>query len=330
MSELFAGAAFESAVATASAAPSTDTSAAPAPTTAASGVSPDAGTATTAQAAEVGPTQAVSTETKPGDQAGKDKKGPIPFDVHDTALKNARTKAADETKAAYAWAERVPEKHRQTIGQFYGLLDRDPVQAIDLLIQQASADEQHAPRLRSYFGRMLGTGRRSAEETPDLSADYVVTTQDGKEVPMASLDRINAIVAHALKQAKSEWDQKLTPYERDRQAREATARQADAKRQADAEADALYARVSKWVGFTDHEAAIAAAMQADEALDVFEAYQKVVVPHLNHQAKVQIAADMRDKSAASSQNPNAATAAAKKPQTFEEAFAALPASAWAG
>jgi 16S rRNA C967 or C1407 C5-methylase (RsmB/RsmF family) len=58
-------------------------------------------------------TQPAATTTDQHQHRTDQTRGPIPFDVHKTALDNARSKAVEEWKQKYGWAEQVNQADLQ-------------------------------------------------------------------------------------------------------------------------------------------------------------------------------------------------------------------------
>lgn len=327
MSELFTGGGFQTAAASLStAAPA----AASDPSPAAAGASPAPASSSTQTAAPEGTSPAVppAAPIDPAQAAAKPQ-GPIPFDTHKTALENARTKAAQETEAKYGWATAIAPEHRDTVGQFYKLLDADPTQAVDVLISQIANDPVHAPKLRSLFGRLLGTRPQGQPGTPQggfPKPDTEGVDDQGNRIPLYSAERMPEIVETIRRQLTDEFSKKYGPLEQDFQTRQQQQQEASLKADAAQWADQEYARVSKYPHYQEHEPAIAAAMQADDGLTIQDAYIRIVVPTLDRTARQEVAASLHDKASASALNPAHPTSAAPtRPKTFKEALDRLPA-----
>lgn len=331
MPEMFTGGGLEAAVSAASA----DTTAAAESTSvdstnAAADVSSAAGVATTGQAATDEST--ATTQVDPATQAQTTKTGPIPFETHKTALENARTKAAQEVEGQYAWAKSIPEPHRQTVSQFYQLLDAEPTQAVEVLIGQIAADPQHAPKLRSLFGRLLGNRAANPQTSSQPANGGGLPEPDFRDdttgASFYSAERMKDFVSAIEARITTELSKKYGPLEQDFRTRQQRAADDRAKADAASWADKEYARISQYPHFTEHQAAIGAAMEANPELGVQDAYIQVVIPKLQQQERQSVVASLHDKANASGINPaNPATATQKAPRNFEEAFAQLPASA---
>lgn len=84
----------------------------------------------------------------------------------------------------------------------------------------------------------------------------------------------------ALREAEGKFDARLKPFEQERQRAQETARQAQIRRDAEAAVATRLEKARKRQGFTENEAEIMAAMQADPKLDLDDAYYQVVFPKL--------------------------------------------------
>lgn len=298
---------------------------APDPSTTAAGVLPASDPASTSQA--VG--DVVPATTDPVTTA--EPKGPIPFESHKTALENARTKATKETEAKFGWAAKIPEQHRATVGEFYQTLDTEPVMAIEALIATAANDPDQAPKLRSLLGRLLGN--RAPVERPtetrqpaNVGAIPEPDFQDESGNQFYSAARMQAALKALESRIDAKYANELKPLKTDLQTRSEQDLQAKQKAEADAWAEARYAKIGQWPHFKAHEGAIADAITNDPDLDVADAYIQIVVPHLSQTERTSVVAGLRDKANAASINPgNPASAVNGRPKSFAEAFAQLPA-----
>jgi hypothetical protein len=118
--------------------------------------------------------------------------GPIPFDVHKTALDNARTKAVEEWKTKYGWAEQVDPQQLQNAMAFYAQYEgaSDPVEFLQQLAAKLQADPTHGPKLKSLHARALAAarGQGQASETPDLNS-VIVDLGNGQQLPLSALSQ---------------------------------------------------------------------------------------------------------------------------------------------
>ena len=170
-----------------SAAPDTSTSATPPPTasTAQEAVAQVLAKHTTAEGegATTGPA------VEGGDPLAT-KKGPIPFDVHSTALTNARAKereaALAEWRQQYGWAEQIDQSTLNSALEFYrGFNDPagDPIALVQQLIDRVSTHPEHGARLRSLAAKQLAAARGQAQPSDEQpQPDVAITDADGRVV----------------------------------------------------------------------------------------------------------------------------------------------------
>ena len=295
--------------------------------------SPEPVTAAGSEPAATGPTDVVSDAPVGTDQAQTPAEPPQ--ETWPRILANARTKAATDAKAQYAWAESIPEPHRATVGQFYTLLDREPTQAVEVLITTLANHPEQAPKLRSLLGRLLGTRpgpTGPAPAGPQRQAPVALPEPDFQDAAghtFYSADRQRQVVEAIEARIEAKYAPILSTLHKDYRTRAEQIQAAESQRQADTWAEQRYAAVSKWPQFATHQAAIAQAMTEDPTLEIGDAYIQIVVPQLDTQARTQVVATLHDKARASAHNPaTPATPAATRPTTFAEAFAQLPARVW--
>ncbi len=251
-------------------------------------------------------TQAEGTTTE---TAPVQAKGPIPFEVHDTALKNARAK---ERQA-------VEQEFRNTIGdpavakeatQWFQRAAQDRVGFLRDVINEALSDPQLGPQVLSLAGKTLGGNRGAApaaptdEPQPDFqdangNQFYSAKQQQARETWLAARlrDDILGQVQPDLDQVRSE-----------REAKQAEA----AQQQVVSQITSHIAEAKKWPyfdQFKDKIAALARTMPltsghpAEEAIVLRRAYDQVVGPELSKLEQNRVLADLKSRAHASSLNP---------------------------
>ena len=264
--------------------------------------------ATTAQTA----TETVKAEDKP-----PSKKGPIPFDVHEKALTNARSKAVEEAKPQieqalrqqYAWADRVEEADREELTALYQGLKTDLIGTLTTLIDNASQHPEHAKSLRSQAARLLNAARRVQGDTAsdDDEPPPDIPLEDGRAVYSAEQQRKRD--GWLIKQVSAQFDQKLQPFQQDRERAATEARKAAAWQQADSTLKEMRAKPH----FTEHEKDIAALMDAHPDWSLDAAYNEVliakVLPTASQTTRAAVLADIHHKAGAGTLNPQQTTTA---------------------
>jgi hypothetical protein len=267
--------------------------------------------APTTQAADAATTQA------PINPSADAKTGPIPFDVHKTALDNARTKAVAEYKEKFGWAEtadRVAYEEAARIGQLY---QRDKPAYLRQVMAEALANPELAPLVRSEAARVLGS---RAPQPQSAIPDIPIIDDQGKVV-----GNLREIVSQHLAEFAAK---EIEPIKRDY----ATRQQAEQERQEQAQLQKTVVTLHEQAiadlpHFKEHEQEIAAAFEkipGDPGTALYRAYAQVVIPKLNAASQAKALDDLKTKAAASTANPaSAAVATAKRPKSFND-----PALSW--
>lgn len=250
----------------------------------------------------------------------KGKQGPIPFDVHHTALENARTKAVEEYRQRVGWAEHVPREQFEQMASWYNRAASDPVAFALDVIDELAANEEHAPVLRSRAGRLLRAARQQQPtHDPDIPDVEIL---DGQGQSLGKLrDVVERLVAA-----------RVGPLEQDKQTREKREKEAAYERELDAyttrESARIRSAVEKLPHAKDHWAAIVEkAKTYPDEIPVGEAlrdaYHEVVMPQLSTLERKKVLADISQKPAASTVSPSSGTTAVSKPDAekgWEELF----------
>lgn len=264
-----------------------------------------------------------------------ERKGPVPFEVHETTLRNARTKERAEVEAEFGWTKDVAPQHRDTVGQFYQLLDKAPTQAVEVLIRQIANDETHAPALRSLLGKLMGTPRAQpaqpeADASGVLEPDVYGTDEQGQKIPLFSAASIPKLLAQVRAQVTAEVQQQYAPLQKDYQSRQQREVQARQEQESISYANHAYSEAVKLPQFKAYEQEIAAAMTSNPDLTIDRAYIQVVVPKMDAQARKDVVASLHDKAASAATPVGSASGKRVRAATMAEAFASLPESALAG
>jgi hypothetical protein len=277
--------------------------------------------AATALESTQAPEQALATpETTPDPKPA----GPIPFEVHKTALENARTKAAAdkeaELKATLGWAQEIPAADGPRMAQLYQAFTADPSGfAIDL-IQRLGNNPQYAAQIRSQAARVLGTRQQPAEPADiEPTADVDDPTSGLK---FYSADQAAKREAWVKRQLLAEVQKELQPIKQREQQMQQIAKQRELHQRA---TDTL-TEMRKDPLFAEHEPAIKAAMLADTSLTIDAAFNRVlrntVIPGIKSSASSEAVAELQQKAVASTRNPATAQTIAP-PNMVGNARAAL-------
>lgn len=130
-------------------------------------------TAATGQVAETDPASATHPSAKP--------QGPIPFEVHKTALDNARAKEREAVAAEwkpYEWAKSIPRESLDHMSNIAQRMTSDPIGFLEEFEKELTSHPTYGPQLRSRAGRMLASARGASPET-EPSPDVDITDATG-------------------------------------------------------------------------------------------------------------------------------------------------------
>ena len=256
-------------------------------------------------------------KTAAGADKNASKKGPIPFDVHETSLKNAREKAVAEAKPQieqeirqqYQWAEAIEPADREELHALYRGLKTDLIGTLTTLIDNASQHPDHAKTLRSQAARLLSAARRVQGEsaTDDDEPQPDIPLEDGRAV--FSAEQLAKRDAWRERRLMAQFDQKLQPFQQDRENAIAHSRKAEAWQRA----DSLLKTMREKPHFTEHEQDIAALMDSHPDWSLEAAYNEVlitkVLPSASQTTRAAVLADIHHKAGAGTLNPQTTTTA---------------------
>jgi hypothetical protein len=208
-------------------------------------------------------------------------KGPIPFDVHKTALDNARIKAADQAKqefeAQFGWAKSVDRGAVEEAARLGQLYQTDRAGYIRQVLAEAITDPSLAPLVRSEAARVLGS-RQSPPQPAQTVPDVPIVNEQGQVV--GNLRDI--VQAHLAEYAAKE----IAPLKSDLQQRKADADARQAQQELQTQVQDIYAEALDVLpGFKEHEAAIAkvfATIPGDPAKAMRAAWKQVVGSNARH------------------------------------------------
>lgn len=292
----------------------------PAPSAPASGDPPPA---TVPKAATPGPA------AKPADPAGTPATSPWP-----KAATAAIREARDQNRALREQYEWLPTEHVSAIRGFYESWRQDPIAALQTQVAELLKHGTYGPRLRALMG-VDDTGRPDEEPGPDYR-----NAETGE--PAYSPQQLKKWQAWKDRQVRTGLDERLAPIEqhlaaqRDREQREAMAREVEAQRAKSAEkAKSILAELRADPTFVANEPAIRERYKAlvevmpGEAA-IYRAFSEVirgsVLPAASDAARTDLAASLSAKARLTSLRPTRAGAAPgpmKPPADFDEAAARI-------
>lgn len=256
--------------------------------------------------------------------AAEPAKGPIPYDRHESILKNARTKTEQETV----------QRFQQQYGAHVELGTRfsaDPVGTVFGLIEGLAQHPDHGTAVRSSLARILGSRRGAAEDT-EPQAD--LQTSDGTLV--YSAPQLAKWQAWQSKRLEAQIAQQLQPLQQREQQRIAQERLTQAQTDAQTRMSKVLEPYKKLLpDFDTHRPALREKSQAflAEGYDAQTAIGLAVLSVINEKVRPAEAAQSRDqlareaiaKATGSTSASSAAPAApAGRPKDFESAFKRIP------
>jgi hypothetical protein len=247
-------------------------------------------------------------------------KGPIPFDVHKTALENARTKAAEQAQqefdSQFGWAKAVDRGAVEEAARLGQLYQTDRAGYIRQVLAEAITDPTLAPLVRSEAARVLGS-RQSQPQPAQTVPDVPIVNEQGQVV--GNLRDI--VQAHLAEYAAKE----IAPLKSDLQQRKAEADARKAHDELQTHVQDIYAEaVDLLPGFKEHEAEIAkvfATIPGDPAKAMRAAWKQVVGSTLANRDSVRTATldELKTKAAASAVNPaQTAVTSTSRPKSFHD------------
>lgn len=242
-------------------------------------------------------------------------KGPIPFEVHHTALENARTKAKDEALAewrkTHGWAEQVNRAEIEALAPMAQLYQRDRPAFVRQILSEGVADPEVAALIRSEAARFLGS-RAPAQESTEIEPDIPVMDESGRVVNHAySATAVKQLVQRAVEEAIGK---KVAPLEQDYQARQKHAERAAYNKRLDDAVKADERFVESRPYWKDHKAAIQKLYaETPSFVTLRDAYyhyvEHTLLPNLSKTERTKVVNGLTEKVAASSVSPSSGTTA---------------------
>lgn len=254
-------------------------------------------------------------------------KGPIPFDRHESILKNARVKAAEETT----------QKFRQEYApalQFADAFEADPISTLSGTLGELAKQPQFAPAIKALAARILGQ-RAPQEQTaqPDQEPQPDLQAEDGTTLYSAA--QMAKWRAWERQQIIQQTDARLAPLlEREKQIVQ-TEKQAEAKKAAWTRMEQISKPFMELPHFEAHRKAIADKTQEllqaghPAAVALGLAYSSIVTERVlpAHAAQSQqalVASAVAKSTGATSQPGTAPAAPAGRPTSMAEGFSRIP------
>ena len=273
----------------------------------------------------------VEPPQEPSVPEGASKKGPIPFDVHDKALQNARTKTEAEVtqRLTQEWQQKVEPilPYAQAI---VADLSSGSLDGLTGLLNGYLQHPQLGPQTRSWFGRMLSQQRQAPAAPADTKPEPDLQTGDGSLVYSAAQQQ--ALMDWTERQWQQKLSQALTPYEELRQSEAQRQQQAQhqavlqqAHQQAQQYAAMKFSKLKDDPDFMAHKGDVLTRMQADATLSIEEAwlqvFRDIVVPKkLAQQTNSYVQTALQKSRGSTTDTVARATAHPRRAQSIDEAL----------
>lgn len=255
------------------------------------------------------------------------KKGPIPFERHEAALKNARATTEKEVES------RFRETHSDSL-KFGQAFEQNPVAATGKLIASLAQHPDYGQAMRAELARH--TTRPAASEpaeeapAPDFQgpdgATFYSASQQAKREAWFRQELLKEVKASLI----DPLDQKVAPVLSKEAQREQAERVAAIEKEIDGQMATVFNRFKDRPYFTEHKTAIGTKTLElmkeghDPSAALALAYTDIVLTHGIADRQQQLTAAAVAKATGSTVQPGSvASAPAKRPRTFRDAFAGL-------
>lgn len=274
-------------------------------------------------------TQAPQTATPPAETApSTEAKGPIPFERHESILKNARAKTEAEV------TERFQQQYAPLV-ELGNRIEAAPVETIVTLTNGLLQHPVHGPAMVSALARALASRRGQAQPTETATEQEPqadLQTADGTRV--YSADQLAKWQTWNHNRLMQEVDQRLQPLQAREQQQIATERATQRQTEAQTRAKQALEPYLAQPEFVEHRAEIAKRQQelVAQGVDPFQAVglaytqvlRDVVLPARTAKSQESLVREAVKKATGSTSTPGVAPAQpAGRPESFEKAFAGL-------
>lgn len=278
---------------------------------------------TTAAVAEVAPATAAIPERP---------KGPIPFEAHDRAVNNARTKGKEEGAAEwrqkYGWAEQVPQADLQRWGQTADRLLSDPVKYAEDLLAELESHPTYGPQMKAQTARRLASYRQREAATAPPQPDVQIVDANGNVVGMTFSARQLELRDQQVERAREErWQAELQRRTAPLEQMRAQAVERERRQQIEQSVDKQLSEAAAWPHFKQYEQQVAAEVSRGASLEraYLTVFNRDIYPNLATHERATVFGQLKNKTAAATVSPSSGTTSvptndADKPweQLFQE------------
>lgn len=263
-------------------------------------------------------------------------KGPIPFAVHETALRNAREKAVAEYRQQHGWAADVPqrlaksgisEQEFTTWVNDARAMSADPVTFFTTKFTELQNHPVYGPQIRSTAGRTLAGGGNAMPE-PDVQ---IVDAQGQPTGKLTYSHEQQALKDQWLRtQMTGEFQQMLQPLVADRETRLQQERDAKTQQEIKTAADRVIGKIDRVLDLgkatedrkKELYAAVNTVMAANPGMDAEDAAWQVreqqILPAADATAQAKALETQKQKAAANTASGSATAPTTERPKTEKE------------
>lgn len=272
----------------------------------------------------VAPTREASADQPvPGADAAK---GPIPFERHEAAIKNARDTGRQDAETAFQ------QQHGHAL-QFAQAWQTDPIGSLQRVVEEMRSDPTLGPQLASLAGRQLAAQRKGqAPPQPEAEPEPDLQTQDGTLLYSDKQQR--KWQAWNSKQQMAQLEQRFGPALQLAKSMQQV-QEADAQTQQALESYApMVQEIRAFPGFEEHRAdilkrqhelfeqAFRSGQRVNHVALLAKAYREIVPARQQAKSQQQLMASATAKAAGRDPNPAAvASAPPSAPKSMREALA---------
>lgn len=249
--------------------------------------------------------------------------GPIPFNVHKTALDNARSKAVAEWEQQYGWAKQVDPQEFQRVVEMSRKASADPIAYLQDFIKEIQQDPKYGAQLRSLAARALSQRQQQVVDEQEPQPDVPIQLDNGRVLNLYSAEQQAKREAFLQRQWMSQVKQEFSPVTKTIETLQA--REAEAVRQSEIHSyvSTTHQDVTTWPGMQDEANRVAVAselasmrLSSDDPREVTlalnAAYRKAVLPNLHRSAMQSVLSTTRQHASAGTVNPGQTSTRAAK------------------
>jgi hypothetical protein len=260
-------------------------------------------------------------------------KGPMPFEAHVTALKNARAKEREtvlaEWRANYGWAEQVPKETIQHWSSVAQEMSANPIAFLERFTKDLTAHPVYGPQLRSHAARTLSARQADQEPTPDIAVVDGNGTVTGQTYSAPALAKWQA---WKERQLLAKVDERMQPLVAEREQREQASLTAQRTAELNTYADGVMEELTQILDgdpalFEDVHQQMAQHPEWSAHRAALEVRKTKIVPTLEANATRKAVDTLKTKAAGNTASGTGTSAAPKRPTNAAELAAWMEAHA---